>query len=103
MMDQPKAMGRDELLEYLRTTMATMFGTDPATVTAGAHLVKDLDLDSIDAVDLLVRLQTLTGQRVAEDQLKKLRTVGDVLDLVEAQLRQIEPIKSMAPMQGSGR
>jgi acyl carrier protein len=38
---------------------------------------------SVDAIDLAVELQALTGVRVAEVELKKLRTVGDVCDLVE--------------------
>ena len=50
--------------------------------TAAAKLFEDLDLDSIDAVDLVVRLQDLTGRKIKPDQFKTVRTVSDVVDRV---------------------
>ena len=48
-----------------------------------AHLIDDLDLDSIDTVDLVVKLQDLTGRRVKPDEFKAVRTVRDVVDAIE--------------------
>jgi acyl carrier protein len=42
----------------------------------------DLELDSIDAIDMAVHIQEMTNVRVDEDALRKLRTVGDTVDLV---------------------
>ena len=47
------------------------------------HLVDDLDLDSIDAIDLAVQLEELTGLAFGEDDLKSLRTIRDVVEMID--------------------
>jgi len=47
-----------------------------------ADLAQDLDLDSIDAVDLVVELQKLTGRKIKPEEFKTVRTVGDVVERV---------------------
>ena len=60
---------------------------DPAEVESALEDVRDqLDLDSIDAVDMAVHLQKMTGKRVELSKLKEIRTVGDVVDLVALHL-----------------
>ena len=51
-------------------------------ITLEARLSEDLDLDSIDAVDLVVKLQEMTGQRIKPDDFKSVRTVQDVVERV---------------------
>ena len=53
---------------------------------AGAHF-DDLDLDSIDAIDLAVKLEERVGLDLEEEQLRSLRLVQDVVDLVHTHLR----------------
>ena len=60
---------------------------DPALVQPSAHLYDDLDIDSIDAVDLIVRLKELTGRKVSPEEFKAVRTVADVVDAIENLLR----------------
>ena len=79
-------MTRDEAFGRIRDIMVELFELDPAKVVPGAHLVKDLDLDSIDALDMVSRLYELTGFRVDDAALRSIRTVNDVVDLVVAQL-----------------
>lgn len=79
-------MTRDEILAELRQAMHEMFEVDAADVNLGSHLIDDLGLDSIDAIDMAVRLQELTGSRVGEAELKALRTIEDVVVLVEQAL-----------------
>ena len=50
-------------------------------------LFDELDLDSIDAVDLVVRLQNLTGKKIQPEEFKQIRTVNDVVDSVEQLLK----------------
>jgi acyl carrier protein len=50
-------------------------------------LFEDLDLDSIDAVDLVVKLQDYTGKKIQVAEFKSARTVGDVVERVYAQLQ----------------
>ena len=49
-----------------------------------AKLFEELDLDSIDAVDLIVRLQQFTGKKVDPESFKQIRTLGDVVRAVDA-------------------
>ena len=75
-------MTENQILDELRKILADTFEIDPARVTLDAHLFDELDLDSIDAVDLVVKLQELTGRRIAPKEFKSVRTVGDVVDRV---------------------
>ena len=79
---------RGELLETLRGYLNELFEVDPETVTLESRLSEDLDLDSIDAVDLIVKLQELTGDRIKPDEFKSVRTVEDVIDRIRSVLAQ---------------
>jgi acyl carrier protein len=68
--------------------MSEMFELDAASLTPETRLFEDLDLDSLDAIDMVVRLQEMTGRRVDEAALKNIRTVQDVIDVVETHLTQ---------------
>lgn len=76
-------LSRDEILEKLKALLESLFEVPPDKVTPETKLFEDLDLDSIDAVDLVVNLQDLTGRRIKPEEFKAVRTVGDVLDCVE--------------------
>ena len=79
-------MTREEILARLRDLLKQSFEIDPARVTLDAKLVQDLELDSIDAIDMAVELQTWTGRRLSEESLKSIRTIGDVVSTIEAHL-----------------
>ena len=69
------------VLLYLASTLSHALPKSRAR-----HLFEDLDLDSIDAVDLVVKLQDLTGRKFKPEEFKSVRTVGDILDRVQALL-----------------
>ena len=75
-------MTREEIMATLTGYLEEMFEVPAERITAAARLYEDLDLDSIDAVDLVVRLQELTGRKIAPEQFKTVRTVADVVDRV---------------------
>ena len=77
-------MTRDEIYEQLCTYLEDMFEVPPELITPQAQLYEDLDLDSIDAVDLVVKLQDLTGKKIPPDEFRTVRSVGDVVDRVHA-------------------
>ena len=64
-------------------------GNDKRRAKTGKHRVPearffdDLDLDSIDAVDLIVRLRNEVDFDVSADDFKTIRTVGDLLQILE--------------------
>jgi acyl carrier protein len=79
-------LSRDDVYAKLRRYLEDMFEIPGDKISPQARLYEDLDLDSIDAVDLVVKLQELTGRKLKVDEFKSVRTVGDVIDRVHAVL-----------------
>ncbi|KWA05619.1 acyl carrier protein [Burkholderia cepacia] len=75
-----------EILERIRAIFQENFAIEPEHVTSDTHLFEELDLDSIDAVDLAIKLQEMTGKRIKPEEFKSVRTVGDVVAAVHALL-----------------
>ncbi len=71
-----------EILEKLKEVLAELFEVNPGDVTLESHLYEDLDLDSIDAVDLVIKLKEITGKMANPDEFKSVRTVGDVVVVI---------------------
>ena len=76
-------MTQTQILSRLRELLADTFEIDPARVTPEADLYRDLDLDSIDAVDLVIKLQEMTGKRIKPAEFRSVRTVNDVMVAVD--------------------
>jgi acyl carrier protein len=72
----------EAILDRLRDVLRDTFEIDPARVTPSAQLFTDLELDSIDAVDLAIHVQEMTGMRIKPEDFKSVRTVGDVIATV---------------------
>ena len=73
-------MSKDQLRLWVIDLLAEMFELDKTQLTAESNLYSDLDIDSIDAVDLSVKLKQLTGKRLQPEVFKNIRTIGDVVD-----------------------
>lgn len=80
-------MDRQQIHAKIQQLMAELFDLDPANLGLEARF-QDLGLTSIDAIDLVVELQTMTGRKVNEAGLREVRTIGDMVSLVEKHLRQ---------------
>ena len=72
-----------EILARLSALLCDKFEIDPSRITPEADLYQDLDLDSIDAVDLVIKLQEMTGKRIKPEEFKSVRTIGDVVTAVD--------------------
>ena len=83
-------MTRDKLQGQIIHMMAETFELELAQIRPESRLYEDLDLDSIDALDLVVKLQEFTKRRVREDELRSLRTVSDVVNMVAVASEQTE-------------
>lgn len=59
-----------------------LFEVDPQNITPESRLYEDLELDSIDAIDMVVHLQKKTGKKIKPEEFKSVRTVQDVVDAV---------------------
>lgn len=75
------------LLEKVNHILATEFELDAECVEPDADLYKDLGLDSLDAIDLVVALEKAFGFKVEEGAAKKIRTVGQLHDFVASRVR----------------
>lgn len=73
---------REEILSVLSGLLVDMFEVEPSDIHLQASLYDDLDVDSIDAVDLVVELRKITGQKIDPDEFKSVRTVADVVDAI---------------------
>ena len=80
-------MSKEEIFLKLQEVLAKTFQLDPKVITLESHLFTDLDLDSIDAVELAIQLQDLTGRRVKAEEFKGVRTVSDVVEAVHTMLQ----------------
>ncbi|MGF6272802.1 acyl carrier protein [Massilia sp. UYP11] len=72
-------MNRDELFVWVADLLADMFELDRDALTPTSNLYSDLDIDSIDAVDLAVKLKQMTGKRLQPEVFKTIRTIEDVV------------------------
>ena len=79
-------MTKGEVLDHVRRTIAELFELDLEDIRPESTIFDDLDLDSIDAIDLVAKLQQLTGERIEEQAMRSVRTVADLTELVAGQL-----------------
>ncbi len=79
-------MTKEEIFGRVCTILVDSFELDPDDISPTAHNIDDLDLDSIDAIDLAVDLEKETGLSLKEEELRALRVVQDVVDLVHKRL-----------------
>jgi acyl carrier protein len=73
---------KEKIYSFLQETLVSLFEIEPKNITPEANLYEDLDIDSIDAVDLTVKLKEFTGRRIQPTDFKQVRTVQDVVDAV---------------------
>lgn len=73
-------MTKQELFNHLATILHETFDIDTALIKPESRLNEDLDIDSIDAVDLIVKLKPIVGKRLQPDAFKSVRTLQNVVD-----------------------
>jgi acyl carrier protein len=82
---------KEEILDKVKLVLTESFELPDEQVIPTAHLYKDLDLDSLDAVDLAVKLKYDTGLILTEAEMRSMRTVADIVDIVHAKLKVHDP------------
>lgn len=76
-------LSTEEVLGHLRTWMEALFEIEPEQVQLDSQLNEDLDIDSIDAVDIAVKIRELTGKQVQPEDFKSVRSVRDVVEVIQ--------------------
>lgn len=80
-------INRDAIFQQIQAALVELFELDATDIHLETNLYNELDLDSLDAVDLVVHLQKLTGKKIKPEEFKMVRTVADIVDAVEKLLK----------------
>ena len=84
-------MTEQQIFEKLKSVLETTFEIDPDKISMESKLYSDLDIDSIDAVDMIVEIRPLLGKRkLNPNQFNQNTTVGDVVSAIKNLLEQPE-------------
>ena len=73
---------QEQILEKLREWMEELFEIEPEEIQLDSNLYSDIDVDSIDAIDLVVKIKELTGKQVQPEDFKSVRTIQDVVTVI---------------------
>lgn len=85
-------MNKESIYERIASILQETFEIDASRITPDARLYDDLDIDSIDAVDLIVQLKPWVGKRLNADAFKAVRTVQDVVDALHQLVNEPAPV-----------
>ncbi len=78
-----KNFTREDIMNKLTEILVDDFEIEKSLIKPETNLFEDLELDSIDAVDMAVKLQYFTDKKISPENFKKIRTVDDVVNAVE--------------------
>ena len=73
---------KEDVFAKLQEILVDLFEIEESDITLEANFYEELDIDSIDAVDLVVKLKEITGKKIQPEEFKSARTVQDVVDAV---------------------
>ncbi|CRI54948.1 acyl carrier protein [Pseudomonas sp. CCOS 191] len=73
---------REDIFNTLRDALVELFELEPERISLQSHLYQDLEIDSIDAIDLLDHIKRKTGKKISAEDFKSVRTVNDVVEAV---------------------
>lgn len=73
---------KEQIFDELKKILVEELEINDGDIVPEANLFEDLDLDSIDAVDIAVRMQKFTDKKLSPAEFKKIRTVNDVVEAV---------------------
>lgn len=72
------------MFEQVAKILAEQLGIAQSKISLESDIVKDLGADSLDVVELLMTLEDMTGKTIPEDKVTNLKTVGDVVAMLES-------------------
>ncbi|WP_150538291.1 acyl carrier protein [Actinobacillus vicugnae] len=75
-------MTEQEIQALLVEALETLFEVDPKSITPETNLYEDLEIDSIDAIDLIDHIKRETGHKLQAEDFRNVRTVADVVQAV---------------------
>ncbi len=79
---------RESLLARITVILQEQFDVEPDSITPAARLREDLDIDSIDAVNLMIELKSITAKKITLENFHQVKTISDLIEAVLAFLSQ---------------
>ena len=84
-------MTRDDVVSYIRAHLADELELDPARVEEATRFKEDLEADSLDLYSLVQELEDTYGVRMSDEEAARIKTVGQAVDFVLANVGDREP------------
>ncbi|MEM1143285.1 MAG: acyl carrier protein [Pseudomonadota bacterium] len=75
-------MSKEEIVEKIRAVMVDFFELDASEITEDSNLVEDLDIDSIDTIDLMIEMRKHLDKEIDDMALLDCKTIGDVAEVI---------------------
>ncbi len=72
------------MFDKIAEMLGQQLDVDPSSITNETDIVKDLGADSLDVVELLMTLEEQTGKTIPEDKVAEIKTVGDIISVLES-------------------
>lgn len=76
------SLSKEQIIVHLNSVLTELFELEPSQLTMEARLYDDLDIDSIDTIDLLIELKKILGRDIEPQAFKSARTIEDVVDVI---------------------
>ena len=73
-------------LDKIKAIIAEQLGVDESEVKPETHLMKDLEADSLDAVEIIIAIEDEFDIEVPDEDAEKFQTVNDIISYVEARI-----------------
>jgi acyl carrier protein len=84
---------KDEIFRRIQTVLIDTFEMEEQLITPESRVFDDLDLDSFDAVDLAVVLEVKTGIKLKEGDLRSIKTISDIIDIVHEKMNKVKELE----------
>lgn len=84
-----QTMSEQEIFDFIKQALVDFFEIDPSKITMQSNLYEDLEIDSIDAIDLMDQIKKKTGYRLEPSDFKEVKTLGDIVKIVHNKIEEI--------------
>lgn len=75
---------QEQIFDRVKGALVDVFEIDAGAISMNAHLADDLDIDSIDAVDLIAELRDMLPRKIEPEEFKTVATIGDVVRVLQS-------------------
>ena len=78
-------MSKEQIFEILQKALVELFEIESSKISLSSKIYEDLEIDSIDAIDLVDYIKKQTGYKMQASDFKEVKTLGDIVNIVSAQ------------------